>query len=84
MYPTPKRNVFRHTTPVSCNKVTAQDFADGCAAEQRKHYGCAPDADRVERLRKVIQHVAQQLSCVASPIAAEVQARLEHVLEGTK
>ncbi|MGB3935171.1 MAG: hypothetical protein WBL29_05595 [Burkholderiales bacterium] len=26
-------------------KVGARDFADGCTQEQRKHYGCAPDAD---------------------------------------
>lgn len=26
-------------------KVDARAFADGCAAEQRKLYGCAPDAD---------------------------------------
>lgn len=31
-------------------KVDARAFADGCAAEQRKLYGCAPDADRVREL----------------------------------
>ena len=32
-------------------KVDARAFADGCTQEQRKHFGCAPDADEVERLR---------------------------------
>lgn len=32
-------------------QVDARAFADGCAAEQRKIYGCAPDADEVERLQ---------------------------------
>jgi len=32
--------------------VDAQAFADGCANEQRKHFGCAPDADEVERLQQ--------------------------------
>lgn len=31
-------------------KVGPREFADGCAAEQRKFYGCAPDADRVAEL----------------------------------
>lgn len=31
-------------------KVDVQDFAKGCAAEQRKLYGCAPDADAAARL----------------------------------
>lgn len=31
--------------------VGPREFADGCAAEQRKLYGCAPDADEVQRLR---------------------------------
>lgn len=32
-------------------KVGAREFADGCAAEQRKLYGCAPDADELAALR---------------------------------
>lgn len=32
-------------------KVGAREFADGCADEQRKHYGCALDADEVIALR---------------------------------
>lgn len=32
-------------------QVDARVFADGCTAEQRKIYGCAPDADEIERLR---------------------------------
>lgn len=30
---------------------SAQEFADGCAAEQRKLYGCAPDRDCLEAVR---------------------------------
>lgn len=33
-------------------KVDARAFADGCAAEQRKLYGCALDADERDRLAK--------------------------------
>lgn len=32
-------------------KVDARAFADGCADEQRKLYGCAPDADEIDRLK---------------------------------
>lgn len=35
-------------------KVGPRDFADGCADEQRRHYGCAPDADEVARLRAIV------------------------------
>lgn len=31
--------------------VNARQFADGCTSEQRKLYGCAPDADRVAELQ---------------------------------
>lgn len=34
--------------------VPAAEFAAGCAAEQRKLYGCAPDADEVARLRNQV------------------------------
>jgi hypothetical protein len=37
--------------------VSAQDFADGCAEEQRRLYGCSPDRDELAALR---QQVAQQ------------------------
>lgn len=36
-------------------KVDARAFTDGCAAEQRKLYGCAPDADRVKQLEEALQ-----------------------------
>ena len=49
-------------------KVDAINFADGCATEQRKLYGCAPHADRAESserelaaLRKTLE---EQLSSV--------------------
>ena len=32
-------------------EVDARAFADGCAQEQYKEYGCAPDADAVISLR---------------------------------
>lgn len=32
--------------------VDAKGFADGCAAEQRKLYGVAPDRDALEALRR--------------------------------
>ena len=44
-------------------KVDARAFADGCAAEQRKLYGCAPDADRVKELEderdELLRHSAR-------------------------
>lgn len=33
-------------------KVDAEAFAEGCADEQRKHFGCAPHADRVTELEQ--------------------------------
>lgn len=36
-------------------KVGAREFADGCAQEQRKLYGEAPDADRIVELEKVVK-----------------------------
>jgi hypothetical protein len=37
--------------------VDARGFADGCAAEQRKLYGCAPDADRALKLEATLETV---------------------------
>lgn len=39
-------------------KVDARAFADGCAAEQRRLYGCAPDADEACEYRVLKQRVA--------------------------
>jgi len=36
-------------------KVDARAFAAGCAMEQRKHFGCAPDADEVKLLRSDLE-----------------------------
>lgn len=36
-------------------KVTAEEFCAGCAAEQRKLFGRAPDADEVAKLRAVVK-----------------------------
>ncbi len=44
-------------------KVGPREFAEGCAAEQRKEYGCAWHADEVERLRaacRQTEHDVQQ------------------------
>jgi hypothetical protein len=38
-------------------KVDAQAFADGCAQEQRKLYGCAPHADKVDNQRRHIHSI---------------------------
>jgi hypothetical protein len=39
--------------------VDAQAFADGCAEEQRKLYGCAPDRDIVATLTEALEKCAQ-------------------------
>ncbi len=39
--------------------VDARAFADGCAAEQRKLYGCAPDADSLASTHKSNQRFAE-------------------------
>ena len=38
-------------------KVDARAFADGCAAEQRKLYGYAPDADELENIKSKINMI---------------------------
>lgn len=38
-------------------QVGAREFADSCAAEQRKEFGCAPDADEVKRLQAELERV---------------------------
>ena len=35
-------------------KVNAEDFAKGCAAEQRRIYGCAPHADEIRDARELL------------------------------
>jgi hypothetical protein len=40
--------------------VPAGEFAAGCAAEQRKLYGCAPDADDVARLRAEVERLTAE------------------------
>lgn len=39
-------------------EVDARAFANGCTFEQRKIYGCAPDADEVIRLRAALERIA--------------------------
>lgn len=38
-------------------KVGAREFADGCAAEQRRLYGCAPDLDARTQLEAKINQM---------------------------
>jgi hypothetical protein len=53
-------------------KVDARAFAEGCAAEQRKLYGCAHDADEVATLRsKLLATWSQQDA--TQPIPHSVQ-----------
>lgn len=40
--------------------VSAAEFANGCAAEQRKFYGYAPDRDALERLKALVRNAAQE------------------------
>lgn len=42
--------------------VDAREFADGCAAEQRKLYRCAPDADLAEKRWRLLWHARAVLS----------------------
>lgn len=42
-------------------KVDARAFADGCAQEQRRLYGCAPDADALEQARTALRQLAHQV-----------------------
>lgn len=57
-------------------KVDAQAFAAGCAAEQRKLYGCAPDADQARINCETVELLHPKL------LAAESDAaRLREVLE---
>ena len=41
-------------------KVGPREFADGCADEQRKLFGCAPDADKVHELLSVLMDVNER------------------------
>jgi len=38
-------------------KVDARAFADGCAREQRKLYGCAPDVDALAGCYTMLEHM---------------------------
>lgn len=40
-------------------QVGPREFTDGCSAEQRRLYGCAPDADEVQRLRALLATARQ-------------------------
>ena len=53
-------------------KVNAGDFARGCAAEQRRLYGCAPDADRAAALELKLAGVLLTLGRHTGPCDAEL------------
>lgn len=52
-------------------KVGPREFADGCAAEQRKIYGCAPDADENARLRAALADAIRSPAGVVPDSATE-------------
>lgn len=54
--------------------VSAEEFAKGCSDEQRKLYGCAPDADRIRDIIKIYDMRFQR-------IAAEAQALYESIMD---
>lgn len=74
-------------------KVNAREFADGCTAEQRKIYGCAPDADRVNQLqaekddvlrkKRAVSALLQQ-TCKEKSDALAENARLRTALGGAR
>lgn len=52
-------------------KVDAKAFAAGCAAEQRKLYGCAPDADEVDRLKARLGEGERLIESMLPPIDSD-------------
>lgn len=56
------------------NCVGVEEFAQGCAAEQRKIYGSAPHADEIIRLRRSADKTFQRL-------AAEAQTLYESIMD---
>lgn len=56
-------------------KVDAQAFADGCAAEQRRIYGCAPDRDELTRLRTDVAEAVKTLSGVLTSLRDHADVR---------
>lgn len=60
-------------------KVDARAFADGCAAEQRKLYGCAPDADEIASLK---QQLAAAQSASRSAVEGALHGLRAWIVEG--
>jgi tetratricopeptide (TPR) repeat protein len=59
-------------------KVGPREFADGCAAEQRKLYGCAPDADDVVRLKAELTKIDTLLRLASNAaLLDKLKERLE-------
>ena len=52
-------------------KVGVREFADGCADEQRKIYGCAPDEDECIRLQAELAAAKQTI--------AELERQVKHL-----
>lgn len=63
-------------------KVGAREFADGCAAEQRKLYGCAPDVDKITRACDILKRALDKYNGVGDAVIADVREAYE-VLHGT-
>lgn len=55
-------------------KVNARAFADGCAAEQRKLYGHAPDADKIKELEAYIHQLQVDIATASTQAAAMLTA----------
>lgn len=49
--------IDRHDLCHNLGQVDVRSFADGCTQEQRKLFGCSPDADDVEWLRARVKEV---------------------------
>lgn len=55
--------------------VGPNEFAAGCAAEQRKLYGCAPDADCVAMQEREIERLEAELATKKQDLDNERQVR---------
>lgn len=62
--------------------VSARGFADGCALEQQRLYGCAPDADDVVRLREQLAEATKPVKDVDWE-TLWTRIRCDHVMCGT-
>lgn len=61
-------------------RVDARAFANGCADEQRKYYGCAPDADEVSQLQAERDRLREALKPFAAMYRGEDDIDNENAL----